>query len=266
LSIATNVKVVRIDVAAGEVREQKDVVAVEAPLHVFLGAIHFVSILASPHLLRELVVGHMLSEGVVKSPRAIKEVRFDDEHRCFVTLTKKDPEQLAVHSKPYSRLIVSACGSSSYRSLQELIDQLTLKPLPTTRVAASTVLNCVKQLNTIANTFRSTGGVHVAALYSHKGELLTWAEDVGRHNAVDKVIGARALNDAEFDQCLLALSGRLTGDIALKAARVGIPVAASIAGAVDSGVTVAEQTGMTLVGFVRGHRMNVYAHPERIKV
>jgi FdhD protein len=131
-------------------------------------------------------------------------------------------------------------------------------------VKAATISESVRRLNTLAKTFRETGGVHVAALYSKDGELQTLSEDVGRHNAVDKVIGAGALARLDFQKCFLASSGRLTGDIVLKAARMMIPIVASLAAAVDSGIDVAQQTGISLVGFVRGKRMNIYAGLERI--
>jgi len=93
---------------------------------------------------------------------------------------------------------------------------------------------------------------------------VAFAEDVGRHNAVDKAIGIGALNETDFGECFLALSGRLTGDMALKAARVGLPIVASLAAAIDSGIAVAKDAGLTLIGFVRGKRMNIYNFPERI--
>jgi formate dehydrogenase accessory protein FdhD len=120
-------------------------------------------------------------------------------------------------------------------------------------------------LNTLAKTFRKTGAVHIAALYSATGELMTFSEDVGRHNAADKVIGTGALKESDFSKCFLASSGRLTGDIVLKAARMRIPIVASMAAVVDSGIDVAQRTGITLIGFVRGKRMNVYTHAERIE-
>jgi formate dehydrogenase accessory protein FdhD len=112
--------------------------------------------------------------------------------------------------------------------------------------------------------FRKTGGVHVAAIYDREGERKALAEDVGRHNAVDKVIGAGALKKIDFSDCFLALSGRLTAEIVLKAATMNLPIVASLAAAIDSGIAVANESGLTLAGFVRGNRMNIYAFPERI--
>jgi FdhD protein len=93
---------------------------------------------------------------------------------------------------------------------------------------------------------------------------LAFAEDVGRHNAVDKAIGFGAVNKINFGECFLASSGRLTGDMVLKAGRVGLPIVASLAAAVDSGITIAKETGLTLIGFVRGKRMNIYNLSERV--
>jgi formate dehydrogenase accessory protein FdhD len=131
-------------------------------------------------------------------------------------------------------------------------------------VEAQVIADSVNHLNSVAETFRKTGGVHVAAICRSDGNLVVFAEDVGRHNAVDKVIGMCALNKTDFGKCFLALSGRLTGDIVLKAARVGIPIIASLAAAIDSGIALAKEVDLTLIGFVRGRRMNIYNFPERI--
>jgi formate dehydrogenase accessory protein FdhD len=106
--------------------------------------------------------------------------------------------------------------------------------------------------------------VHAAAIYKADGSLVALAEDVGRHNAVDKVIGIAALNQTDFSECFLASSGRLSGDIVFKAAKVGLPIVASLAAALDSGIAMAEAAHLTLAGFVRGKRMNIYTFEERI--
>ncbi len=264
--ITKSVSVLRVDLVTAEMKSWKDAVASEVPLHVYVGGVHFVSFLCSPSLLKELVVGHLLGEGVVDSVDKIADLDFDEENRCFVTLEETDDEKRAIVSKPFARLIVSACGGVGYRSLSELLDTIEIKPLPSWEIEAKKVSDYVRQLNVLGSIFRKTGGVHVAALFDRGGILVALAEDVGRHNAVDKVNGIAALKRVDLGGCLLILSGRLTGDVVLKAARGGVPIVASLAAAVDSGVDVAEKTGVTLIGFVRGSRMNIYVNSERIKL
>jgi FdhD protein len=245
-----------------------DYVAEEKPLHLFINDRHYVTILCSPTLLRELAVGYLLSEGVLRSVDEIDEIRLLRGGKCQVQLKRGiDAEKRITASQPFTRLVLTACGSPDYWPLSKLMDRLKLQKLPLAfKTKAENISEAVRRLNSLAQTFRKTGGVHIAALYSSEGELLMFAEDVGRHNAVDKVIGICALKKGDFSQCFLASSGRLTGDVVLKAARMGIPIVASLSAAVDSGIEVAKRTNLTLIGFVRGQRMNVFAFPERIIV
>jgi len=260
------VTVSRIDAAKHTIERRKDLVVEEKPLHVFLNQTHYATILCLPTHLKELAVGYLLSEGVLKSVDEIKEIRLGKVGKCQVRLKLEvDIEKRFSAAQPFTRLVLSACGSPDYWPLSKLIDRLELHRLPLGfTVKAEVVSEAVRRLNILAETFRKTGGVHIAALYSRNGELITYAEDVGRHNAVDKVIGTAALKKLNFSHCFLASSGRLTGDIVLKGARVGVPVVASLAAAVSSGVEAAQHTGLTLISFVRGTRMNVYTYPERI--
>lgn len=262
------VQVTRIDVERHKFERIHDFVAEEKPLHIFLNQVHYVTILCSPTSLKELAVGHLLSEGLLKSVDEISEIAVRKTGKCQVQLKKGvDAEKRIRASQPFFRLISTTCGSTDYWPLSKLVDRLGFQKLRMDfRVKASVVSESTRHLNTIAETFRKTGGVHVAALYTADGELVDCAEDVGRHNAVDKVIGSCALGSHDFSKCFLASSGRLTGDIVLKAARMSIPLVSSLAAATDSGVAVAKQTRVTLIGFVRGSRMNVFSFSERVIV
>jgi FdhD protein len=255
------VKIVRVEVSAGKALETTDDVAQEKPFYIFLNRTHYATIFCSPSNLKELAVGHALSEGILKSPEEIKEVDLKEDGICRVELKPDvDIDKRLRMSKHFSRVIFSACGSTGpYRPSKKLkvTSDLTVK--------ADVIWSCVNRLNFIAETFRKTGGVHAAAIYKGDGTLVGSAEDVGRHNAVDKVIGIAVSKQTDFGKCFLALSGRLTGDIVLKAAKVGLPIAASLGAAIDSGIDVAKDTGLTLIGFVRGKRMNIYSCPERIR-
>ncbi len=262
------VEVSRIDVAAHKLERRMDFVAEEKPLHLFLNQTHYATILCYPTHLRELAVGYLLSEGLLKSVDEMKGIKFQKGGLCRIELKSGvEAEKRIEASQPFARLVLTTCGSPDYWPLSKLIDRLGMHKLPLGfRLQAEVILEAVRQLNLVAQTFRKTGGVHVAALYSEKGELITYAEDVGRHNAVDKIIGACALRKLDFSRTFVASSGRLTGDIVLKAARMRIPVVASLAAAIDSGIEVAKRTGVTLIGFVRGKRMNVFTFPERVRI
>jgi len=260
------VLVSRIDLSTKMLEHRKDLVAQEAPLHIFLNQTHYVTILCTPSQLKELAVGHLLSEGILKSTDDIEEVRMESDGKCTVRLKPHaNVEKQIAMAQPFARVIVSACGSTDYWPITKLMDRLNLpEVVKGIKIEAKVLLESVKQLNKLANIFRKTGGVHVAAIYSAEGKLIALAEDVGRHNAVDKVIGKCVLKNVNFQNCFLALSGRLTGDIVLKAARMQVPIVVSMAAAINSGIEVAKRTRMTLVGFARGKRMNVYTHTERI--
>lgn len=257
--------ILRLDLERETVEARKDLIAEEEPLHVVLDSHHVVTILSSPTEKRELVLGYLLSEGLIKSIEEVEDLAVE-ERECRVILRRGvDVEERIRLAQPFSRVIFTSCGSPDHWPLSRLIDRLTIPRLMVgARVRAKTIQDTTKRLNSMASTFRKTGGVHVAALWTLDGDLIAMAEDVGRHNAIDKVIGSAALRGEDFSKTLISTSGRLTGDIVVKAARVGIPIVSSIAAPLASGVEVAEMTGMTLVGFVRGPRMNVYTGPDRI--
>ncbi len=255
------VEIVKIDLSTGKTEKTEDFVAEEKALQIFLNRTHYATIFSSPTHQKELAIGHLLSEGIIKGIEEIQEIHLEKDQLCYVKLKPNIPlEKRLKLLKTISRVILSACGSTKPYQPSGKLPKITSN----LKVKAETILKSVRNLNFMAETFRKTGGVHAAAIYKKDGILLAFAEDVGRHNAVDKVIGIAALKQANFSQCFLALSGRLTGDIALKAARVGIPIVASLATAVDSGIHIAKKTNLTLIGFVRGKRMNVYNLPERI--
>jgi FdhD protein len=255
------VEIVKIDTGAKTIQKVEGYVAEEAPIHIFINMKPYATLMCTPKDLKELVAGHLLSEGVVNTVDEIQEITVGEEGICNVKLVPSVnvERRLKLVSRLY-RIIPSACGGPYNPQLVK-----RLKPVQSAvRVKAETVQKCVNNLNRMAETFRKTGGVHVAAVYRVDGTLVAFAEDVGRHNAVDKALGKAAMAKTPFSECFLALSGRLTADIILKAARVGLPVVASISAALNSGIEVARKANLTLIGFVRGKSMNVYNAPERI--
>ena len=256
------VEIMKYNLSTKTSKKVADYVAEEKPLHLFVNTTYWATILCSPSNLKEMAVGHLLSEGILKSTAEIKEVTLKEtENACYVKLEAAvNMEERISLSRLHQRIVTSACGEQS-------IYQYQRKPTKVTSnltVKAEVVFNSVNQLNFKAELFRRTGGVHAAAIYKADGSLVALAEDIGRHNAVDKVIGMAALKNASFGECFLASTGRLSGDIVFKASKVGLPIVASLGAALDSGVAMAEAANLTLAGFVRGKRMNIYNCSERI--
>ncbi len=252
----------KFDLSTKTLKKTTDLVAEEKPLHLFINKAYWATILCSPSNLREMAVGHLLSEGILKSTQEIEEVILEEKkNSCTVKLRAEISAEDRINlSRLHSRVITSACGGNEiyqYKGKNPRVES-------TLQVKAEIVFGSVKQLNFKAEVFKQTGGVHVASIHRGDGSLVTMAEDVGRHNAVDKAIGMAALQKTDFSECFMALSGRVSGDVAFKAAKVGLPVVASLSAALSSGIEMARSTNLTLAGFVRGNRMNIYTHYERL--
>ena len=264
LKMVRQVDITKVDLSSGKTQKIPDYIAEEVPLHLFVNNVFWATILCSPTNLKELAVGHLLSEGILKSVEEIEEVTLKEaENSCSVKLKSGvNAEDRVKLSRLHQRVITSACGSGSPYQYKGK----TPRVKSNLKVKAQIIFDSVNQLNFKAEGFRQTGGLHVAAIYYGDGSLVALAEDVGRHNAVDKVIGMAALSKVDFGTCFVALSGRMSGDVAFKAAKIGLPIVASLSAALSSGVAMAEEANLTLVGFVRGKRMNIYTGPSRIVV
>jgi len=248
------VEILRVDASTGEAKRVADYVAEEKPLQIFLNETRYATIFCSPSNLKELAVGHVLSQRIISSIEEIEETNLNQTSNCYYIRLKHDANlSNKLNLSTYMRK-VSSQASKIPRIRSDL------------KVKAETILSSVNNLNLAAETFKRTGGVHAASIHKEDGSIVAFAEDVGRHNAVDKAIGAAALGKIEFSRCFLALSGRLTGDLVLKAVNVDFPIVASLATVTDLGIKLAETADLALVGFVRGGRMNVYSFPERIIV
>jgi FdhD protein len=260
--LVRQVDITKISLSNKSAEKITDYVAEESPLQLFVNSTFWATILCTPTNIKELAVGHLLSEGIIKSIEEIVEVT-EKENTCTVKLKPNvNVEDRISISRLHARVIPSACGSGSPYQYKGK----TLNVTSNLTVDAQIVFESVNQLNFKAQVFRQTGGVHAAAIYKGDGSLIAMAEDVGRHNAVDKVIGMAALGKIDFAECFLALSGRISGDVAFKAAKVGLPIVASLSAALSSGIATAQESNLTLAGFVRGKRLNIYTSPYRIKL
>ena len=257
-----NVEVKKIDLQKNVVEKLKEPVATEVPVNIYINNKHVVTLFSLPTKLKELGIGWILSQAIVKSLDEIIDIKIEENNVKIKCKEEVEPRIMAAKTL---KVINSSCGSSTEDFLS-LIDRIT-RPFVSSnyKIEAKEVLRFAKLLNQKSGLFKRTGGVHSAALFQNE-KLIAFAEDVGRHNAVDKVIGMAALKKVDFSRCVLFSSGRQPANMVLKAARVGIPIVASISSPIYSGVEAALKTGVTLVCFVRGKRLNVYSYPERIIV
>ena len=252
-----NVKIVRLTEEASVSVE--DVVAREFPLTVILNDRELVTLLCSPADLKNLAVGFLTSEGLIASPEDIKRVLVDETRGVVRVETFEGKGEV---DEVFKRFISSGCGrGASFYSAADLNGMAKINS--TLSISRAEVTSLFKDFQQRSELYRNTGGVHSAALCDAKS-ILVFSEDVGRHNAVDKIFGKCFLEGIPTDNCLVLTSGRISSEILLKVARRNIPLLASKSAPTDLGVKLANDLGITLLGFVRGRRMNVYANEWRI--
>jgi len=255
---AEKLPVVRI--TEGVRSDVEDLVVKEAPLTIVLDNQELVTMMCSPIDLKYLAIGYLFSEGFLKSKDEVKKVVVDDRKGIAWVETKEGKGvDAGVLSK---RLITSGCGrGASFYSLADA--QVGMKIESRFEMLAKDVLALVGEFQHGSQLHRVTHGVHSAALCDAQ-KILMFADDIGRHNAIDKVIGRCILTDLPAENHGLIFSGRISSEMLLKAARIGIPVVISVASPTNVAVRMATEIGMTVVGMVRGKRMNIYSGAWRI--
>jgi FdhD protein len=238
----------------------EDEVAKESPLTIILNNRKLVTLFCSPANSRYLAVGFLFSEGLLKSKGEIKSIMVDDR-KGVVRLEAERSEELASDVLPEK---ITASGFAKGASFDSAAAAQALRKVAsTTEVSAPEVSALLNKFQHHSQVYRATHGVHSAALCD-KRDILVFNEDIGRHNAIDKVFGQCILNDLATDGRIIITSGRISSEIVLKVARRNVPIIVSKSVPTRLGVRLANDLGLTLVGFVRGKRMNVYTHVERI--
>lgn len=260
------VSVVRLDGAHDSSLE--DSVVVEEPLEIRVDGESVVVTMRTPGDDLDLAAGLMLTEGWIRSIDDIGTLAYCPDERdpglrntVDVRLTCKPP---IAHSRR-TTWANSSCGLCGKATLESIRQDTT--PLESdVRVAREVVLGLPDALSTKQKNFRLTGGIHAAGLFDREGRLLAVREDIGRHNAADKVIGSLLRRGQLGSAAAMMVSGRLGFEIAQKALIARIPIVASVSAPSSLAIDLARDFGMTTIGFLRGTSMNIYTHPERIGV
>jgi FdhD protein len=241
------------------VSEIEDTVVREFPLTIVLNNQELVTMLCSPANQKELAVGFLYSEGLIETREEIKNVTLH-EGTGVIRVETEGGDELSREAL-FSRLITSGCGrGASFYSATDITGKKVESLL---QVSLGEILALTREFQHRSETFRTTGGVHSAAMCD-TSNILVFNEDIGRHNALDKVFGECLLNGIPTDDRLVITSGRISSEILLKVARRNIPVLISKSAPTNLGVKMANELGVTLVGFVRGKRANVYTNTWRV--
>ncbi len=249
-----------------------DYVAVEEPMEVRVNGVPFAVIMRTPGADRELAAGFLLAEDVIRTSDELLTIEECEDttveargNTLNVAVGGDAVERLATRLGERREVVMTAsCGLCGRRTIETLRSRVAAVD-GHWRVPVDIVRQLPSRLRAAQDVFDTTGGLHAAGLFDRAGTLRHVAEDVGRHNAVDKIIGRRVMEDAlPLDDFILVLSGRTSFELVQKALLAGIPFVAAVSAPSSLAIELAAASGITLCGFVRGDRFNVYAHDERI--
>ncbi len=228
-----------IEISGQQRRERTDLVTMEYPLTIEVNSRQTANLACSPRDLKDLVVGYLYTNGFINGRRDIRSLRIDRGRHKAIARTRSP--------------IYPAASSRQITGTE-----------PGFLVGSEKIVRLMKRFHTKSAEYQKTGGTHSAAL-CRRDKILVYREDLGRHNALDKVIGAALLKDQDGGDTFLLISSRIPEDILLKIVRCRIPLIASFSAPTDRAVEMARRAGVTLIGFVRGARFNIYSAPDRVK-
>lgn len=239
---------------------QQEEVAIEKPFTIMLNGEEFATIVCTPTDLQDLIVGFLAAEGVIRFYDEIKSISIDEKLGfSYIQLIKNLDGLQLDHSK---RFIGSCCGKSrqfyfknDIRTAKTIMSQLT--------ISVRHCLQLMNALQTKSKQFIKTGGVHNAALAT-QDEIITIRSDIGRHNALDKLYGHVIQNKIRLGDKLVVFSGRISSEVLLKVSKMGVGILISKSAPTDLALQLADDLGITTIGFARGNRLNIYTHPHRI--
>ncbi|MGK0186832.1 MAG: FdhD protein [Verrucomicrobiales bacterium] len=254
-----------------DVVDVADQLATEAPLEIRVEGKSVAVVMRTPGNDKELVLGFLISEGILNRPEDVFQISHCPSQEGgnrgnVMDVLLRNPDAAQLDGLTRHVFSSSSCGICGKATLDSVFVQFP-KVKPTAAVSAATLFQAPAALRAAQETFEITGGIHASAVFDRTGELLILREDVGRHNALDKVLGSAFLNGwLPLNNHILLVSGRISFELMQKSLAAGIPIVAGISAPSSLAVDFARGSGQTLCGFLRGEKMNIYAHPERIVV
>lgn len=246
----------------GQFMDVEDAIVNEFPLTIFVNDEEFATMVCTPTDFEEMVVGFLASEGVIRFYSDITSINIDESRGyAYVELKVAMTTNQQYFSK---RFIGSCCGKS--RQFYFHNDAKTARTsTSTTTLTAAQAINLMNSMQDHSEVFQETGGVHNAALCT-PDDMIVMRTDIGRHNALDKLFGYSILNRVPVRDKIIVFSGRISSEVLLKAAKIGVGIVLSKSAPTDLAIKLANDLNITAVGFIRGGSFNVYSCPERIIV
>lgn len=234
-----------------------DSIIEEIPLDIFVNSEFYAALMCSPLEVKELAIGFLFSDGVIPSIDSIKSLDQPFENRICVILNHE-----ILVDKSSVRAMTSGCGKGSVHVIS--LEECSVKFIESNcKFAARDILRLMKEFNHKSDLFKQTGGVHSCCICSEESILL-FSEDIGRHNALDKVVGKALLSNIDLNDKLVMTTGRISSDIVVKVAKAGIQIIVSHSAPTALALNIAKAANITIIGFARGSRMNIYCKEHRI--
>ena len=252
----------------GRIATSQDKVAVEEPLEIRLRGEPFQVLMRLPGWEKDLALGFLYTEGIVRDLNEVISMHFcgtatDPLLPPSVVDVQLTDAAWKRRGRRHLEVAYSSCGLCAKEAVSEICR--TAAPVGSAlTVRASWLLDCIGRIYQEQIVFQETGGTHGVALATPEGAFYLLAEDVGRHNAMDKVIGRALLQRRDLSRMVVLLSGRISFEMALKAIRAGIPILAAVSAPTSMALNLAQDLNLTLVGFARNQRLNIYTHPRRL--
>lgn len=243
------------------IEEIQETIAQEFPVTIILNEQEFATMVCSPTDIEEMVIGFLASEGIILFYDEIESLSLDEEQGyAYVTTRRKQ----TINQEFYSKRFIGSCCGKSRQSFYFHNDARTAKTIRSSlQIPADLCFKLMEEMQAGSEIFQHTGGVHNAALCDTNGVIVS-RTDIGRHNALDKIYGYCLKHRIPLKDKIIVFSGRISSEVLLKVAKIGVGIMLSKSAPTDLALNMAEELNITAVGFIRGQRMNVYTHPERI--
>ncbi len=244
--------------------EETQEILIEYKLSIYVNSIRYVNLICTHKNLYELVLGNLFTEGIIHELSEIKSIEImEEEGKAFVNLMTSDVFKDMIEATEGIRTVTTACGKQHSISYY-LMNDGDLAPLDRHfTIILSKIISYMNEFQKSSDIYKLTRGIHSCGLYDNQG-LLYLMEDIGRHNAVDKVLGYGIKNGIDLSNTILITSGRVPSDMILKIIKAKIPILVARSVPTDAAIEMANKFNITLAGFARGTKINLYSNEQRI--